>query len=230
VLSTQDASVQVAPLITDFDPVAFEDDELTIFAGCVALVWRRHVRSIAPLTLDALFGSLDLPNSEVDFAVIDPGLEYELTEPLDRLSEWSSHGEGNGTLRERLQAVGVTAGQIAIALNEPLTVAAQILRNARPITPEQAEALARSVPLSADELLESNPTLPAMWQQALRANSYRAPIKALARQLQKTDSDTWRSVAYGAFALAARQGNDSAPESVRARIDSYLRSELSDNA
>ncbi|MFI8631272.1 hypothetical protein ACIGEP_01580 [Microbacterium sp. NPDC077663] len=227
VLSVEDVSVLVAPIFTDFDLEVFEDDELTDFAGCVVLVLRRYARPVAPLTLDALFGTVALPNAEITHAVIDADLEQHMIEPLNRLSQWSTHGEGTGTLRERFRSVGVTARQIASALNEPLTVAAQILRNARPVTPGQAETLAHTMPLTADEILESNPTLPPQWQRELHASSYRAPIKALARQLHKTDSDAWRSVAYGALALAARQGNDQAPESMRARIDSYLQSELS---
>ena len=229
VLSVDDASVLVAPIFTDFDPVVFEDDEVSDFAGRAALVLRRHARPIAPLTLDVLFGVVSLPDGAVTHAVIDAELEQQMTEPLDKLSQWSTHGEGTGTLRERFRSVGVTARQIAAALNEPLAVAAQILRNARPVTPDQAEALAHTVPLTEDEILQSNPTLPQQWQRELQASSYRAPIKALARQRHKTDSDTWRSVAYGALALAARQGNDQAQESMRARIDSYLQSELSDD-
>lgn len=229
VLSVDDAALLVAPIFTDFDPVVFEDNEFADFAGCAALVLHRYARSVAPLTLDALFGTVTLPDGAATHSVIDADLEQRMTEPLNRLSQWSTHGEGTGTLRERFRSVGVTARQIASALNEPLTVAAQILRNARPVTPGQAETLARTVPLTSDEILASNPTLPQHWQRELHASSYRAPIKALARQLHKTDSDTWRSVAYGAFALAARQGNDQALESVRARIDSYLQSELSND-
>lgn len=226
VLSASDGAVVVAPIFTDFDALIFEDEEVADFAGCAALVLRRHARPIAPLTLDTLFGAVSLPEHAGTNPVIDAELEHEMTEPLDKLADWSAHGEGNGTLRERLRASGVTAGQIAAALNEPLAVAAQIFRNARPVTPNQAETLAHTIPLTADEILEANPTLPTQWQRELQASSYRAPIRALARQRHKTDSDTWRSVAYGAFALAARQGNGRTPESVRARIESYLQSEL----
>lgn len=229
VLSVSDASVLVAPIFTDFDALVFEDGEIADFAGRAALVLRRHARPIAPLILDALFGAVSFPEHAGTNAEIDAELEHDMTEPLDKLADWSAHGEGNGTLRERLQASGVTAGQIAAALNEPLAVAAQIFRNARPVTPNQAEILAHTIPLTADEILEANPTLPIEWQRELQASTYRNPIRALARQRHKTDSDTWRSVAYGAFALAARQGNGRTPESMRARIESYLQSELDGN-
>lgn len=227
VLSTDDDLLLVAPVFMDFDIDTFGDDEITDLAGHDVLVLRRHARKIAPLTLDTVFGDMHMQHDKKTHTVIDSEIEDEMTEPLNKLATWTTHGEGNSTIREHLRALGVTAKRLATDLGEPLTVAAQILRNIRPLTPEQAEVLGGTLSLTADELLKMNPTLPPQWLQELQKSSYRAPIQALARQHDKTDSDTWRSIAYGAYALAARQSNDQEPASIRARISTYLQSEMS---
>lgn len=226
VLDPSPTSVLVAPLFLDFDLEIFEDDESTDFLGRRALVLWRHAETIAPLTLDAPFGTVALSGSESIQPVEDADIEARMLEPLNELARWAKEGEGDGTLRDRLKNSGVTPSHVAAVLKIPLAVAARIFRGTRPVTPEEADALATMAPLTAAEILASNPTLPDQWHAELRAGEYRAPIRALARQRQKSDSEAWRSVAYGAYALAARQANGRAAASVRARILSYIQSEL----
>lgn len=227
VLDPSPTSVLVAPIFLDFDVAIFDDDETTDFLGRSALVLWRHAESIAPLTLDAPFGTVTLSDSESVRPVEDADIDAHMLEPLDELARWTRNGEGDGTLRNRLRTAGVTPSHVAAGLNIPLAVAAQIFRGTRPVTPEEAAALATmAAPLTADAILASNPNLPEQWHAELRASEYRAPIRALARQREKSDSEAWRSVAYGAYALAARQSNGRAAASVSARILSYIQSEL----
>ena len=226
ILEANDISVRAAPFFFDFDDVAFEDEDQVTLAGRPAVVLWRHAQKIAPLTLDAVFGSVPLAGHGTRRPIIDEVLESQMTEPIDSLAAWTKDSEGDGTLRERLLELHVSPRQIAEALGKPLAVGANILRSKRPVTPEEAEALATAVSLTANEILSSNPTLPQQWQDELQSAAYRSPVRELARQRQKSDSETWRSVAYGAYALAARQSNNREVGSVRARIHSYLRSEL----
>lgn len=228
VLDPSPTSMLVAPLFLDFDRETFEDDESTDFVGRRALVLWYHARKIAPLTLDALFGVVALNESAPIRPVEDADLESML-EPLNKLAVWAKEGEGDGTLRERLRNSGATASSVAAALDVPLAVAAQVIRGTRPVTPKEAEALATTTSLTADTILASNPALPDNWHAELQASEYRAPIRSLAQLRQKSDSEAWRSAAYGAYALAARQANSREDASVRARIHSYLQSELATN-
>lgn len=225
ILEANESSVRVAPFLFDFDESLFDEEDQVTLAGQPAVVLWHHAQNIAPLTLDAVFGSVPLTEQTMG-PIIDQVPESQMTEPVDSLAAWIRDSEGDGTLRERLLELHVSPRQIADALGKPLAVGASILRNVRPVTSEEAEALAGAVPLTADEILSSNPTLPQQWQDELQSAAYRRPVRDLARQRHESDSEAWRSVAYGSYALAARQGNIHEAASVRARIDSYLRSEL----
>jgi hypothetical protein len=226
ILEASEISVRVAPFFFDFDDLVFEEEDHVTLAGRRAIVLWHHAQEIAPLTLDVAFGSISLVARQTTGPISDQVLESQMTEPVDSLAAWTRKGEGDGTLRERLLRLRVSARQIADTLGAPLAVGANILRNVRPVTSEEAEALATAVPLTANEILSSNPILPPQWQEELQSAAYRSPVRDLARQRNSSDSETWRSVAYGAYALAARQGNSREAASVRARIQSYLQSEL----
>lgn len=226
ILEANEISVRAAPFFFDFDDLVFEDEDHVTLAGRSAVVLWRHAQKIAPLTLDVLFGSVPLAERQTTGPITDQVLESQMAEPLDSLAAWTRKGEGDGTLRERLLELHISARQIADTLGTPLAVGANILRNVRPVTSEEAEALAMALPLTANEILASNPELPQQWQEELQSATYRSPVRDLARQRHSSDSETWRSVAYGAYALAARQGNNREAASMRARIQSYLQSEL----
>ncbi|PPF38063.1 hypothetical protein [Rathayibacter sp. AY1A3] len=228
ILEATEISIRVAPFFFDFDDLIFNEEDQVALAGQPAVVLWSQARNIAPLTLDAAFGSVPLTRLTTG-PIIDQVLESQMTEPLDTLAALTRDSEGDGTLRERLLGLHISPRQIAEALGQPLVVGANILRNRRPVTSEEAEALAAAVPLTANEILSSNPTLPQQWQDELQSAAYRRPVRNLARQRRKSDSEVWRSVAYGSYALAARQGNNLETASVRARIHSYLQSELERN-
>ncbi|TFD16821.1 hypothetical protein [Cryobacterium sp. TMT4-10] len=230
ILEVNEILIRVAPFFFDFDDLVFEDEDHVALAGRPAVVLWRHARKIAPLTLDVMLGSVPLAGRQTMGPIIDQVLESQMTEPVDSLAAWTRKGEGDGTLSKRLLELRVSSRQIADALGTPLAVGANILRNVRPVTSEEAEALASTVPLTANEILSANPILPQQWQEELQSAAYRSPLRDLARKRHRSDSETWRSVAYGAYALAARQGNNRETASVRARILSYLQSELERDA
>lgn len=236
VMDAARSSVHVAPVIFDFDSEASDRRGAIDFHGHAVVVLWQHRFALAPVMLDECFGRVKMPgltahvvgDAADDEEDENDGLAERL-EPLRRLAILTVQEAGDGTLPDLLRQAGVGAGDVASAIGVKPAIAAQIFRGARAVTEEEAARLTSSLAVGVDEILVANPRLPDIWWSELAAREYRTAIVMLAERWSQTDSMTARTLAYGAFALAARQPKGAAESVIRQRIVRYIETRLAAN-
>ncbi|MFI5966405.1 hypothetical protein ACIA8J_30135 [Streptomyces asoensis] len=143
-----------------------------------------------------------------------------LADSLAELSGAQWVPQGSGALPELLQRRGITIKQLASQLKLQPPHALEVWRGQAPLTPEQAEDLAPTLGLGADEVLAANPALPAPVIHELSRPSRRPQVRALATRTATSEPEARRRAAFGIYALAARQEGPSPDWG--ARTDRYF--------
>jgi hypothetical protein len=159
----------------------------------------------------------------------DPAAEVraELSDTLERLrgAAWAPQALGSGkSLRELLRGrsdVPALMEELTRALGLGLPDVLSILMGKRPVTPEQAPAIARVTGLAEEQVLSAVSPLPAGLVSELDRPRWR---KALRAQRRSGESETAArlTVAYGTLALAARQTGPASAPCWPQRIRQYL--------
>ena len=159
----------------------------------------------------------------------DPAAEVraELSDTLERLrgAAWAPQALGSGkSLRELLRGrsdVPALMEELTKALGLGLPDVLSILMGKRPVTPEQAPAVAQVTGLTEEQVLSAVSPLPASLVSELDRPRWR---KALRAQRRPGESETAArlTVAYGTLALAARQTGPASAPSWPQRIRQYL--------
>ena len=243
------APVTIDPPACDESTVVVSADQTML--GHTATLWGRLAMEVPFLVFDLLVGELAptvvdavehvaagggaemLPEGvSVGTPVMspfDPAAEVraELSDALECLrgAAWAPQALGSGkSLRELLRGrsdVQVLMEELTKALGLGLPDVLSILMGKRPVTPEQAPAVARITGLTEEEVLTAVSPLPAALVSELDRPRWR---KALRAQRKPGESETAArlSVAYGTLALAARQTGPASAPSWPQRIRQYL--------
>jgi len=155
----------------------------------------------------------------------DPAAEVraELSDDLERLGAalWALAGSDTAqTLRDLLgKSLDLSALQVALGLDLPAVIG--IVMGKRPVTPEQAAAVAAVTGLAAEQVLAAVSPLPVELVSELDHPRWRTALRTR-RQPGQSEAAARLTVAYGVLALAARQTGQTSAPSWPQRVRQYL--------
>jgi hypothetical protein len=249
---SQPGTVTVVPVTTD--PPAADDTSVVLDAGMTILgqtatVWGGIAAPVPLVVFDLLIGAVGaaVVNAVEQVAVggqtalptgitvgppvtspFDPAAEVcaGLTDNLERLrvAAWAPAQSGSAqTLRDLLgKRLDLDALQAALGVGLPAVIG--IVMGKRPVTPDQAAAIAAVTGLTAQQVLAAVPPVPAELVHELDHPRWRAALRAH-RQPHESEAAARLTVAYGVLALAARQTGPTSAPSWPQRIRQYLATE-----
>lgn len=247
--ATRVAPVTLDPPVADAASVIL-DATLTVM-GQPATVWGDLARTVPFLVFDLMIGGIDpavvdavervaadgdrgaLPTGVRVGAAVESVFDLaaevraELSDKLGNLADaaWVPEtSEPARPLRELLRGrsdmaelMKVLAGVLGVGLPDVI----DLMKGVRPVTPDQASAIAEMTDLTVPQVLSAVSPLPAglvtelnhpRWRKALRARRHPGEPEAAARL----------RTAYGVLALAARQTGAASAPAWRQRIHQFL--------
>ncbi|MDQ3152986.1 MAG: hypothetical protein M3R63_15170 [Actinomycetota bacterium] len=240
------APVSVDPAVGDDRSLVLEPDgsvlqvAVAVWAGLARAVPLRvletYLETIQASTVQALTAlqrgsSVDPPaGTRVGLPVVSPfdtaaRVQAALADTLELLADASWTPSAAPAPRVPGDVLGdrVDLAELPGLLCVNLPVVWDLLRGRRPLSTEQAEALADRYGVDADDLLAA-PAPPAELVEELDHPRWRPTLRNRRRLHGLDDADVRRQIAYGTLAMAARQTGTSVP-SWRDRIRHYLDAE-----
>lgn len=236
ILETISNRLHVVPVSLDEAP-----DETAVQAPADAntlqldlAIWIGDGVNVFPRVLDYKLGDLTTDTAELDHGSINWGptdprtlTRARLQDLLDALetAQWAPAD------RSDLDLPAVLKGADIAAVTEVLgsTPRAAALRRGRvSLTAEEADELAELLHVDASDLLTATqPPLPDDLVAAMDLPAIRAQVDLLAARSGADEVATWRTCAYGVFALAARE-HDRRDVNWAGRIRAYFEAHLHD--
>jgi len=240
------APVSVDPAVGDNRSLILEPDgtvfqvEVSVWAGLARAVPLRvletYLETIQASTAQALTAlqrgsSVDPPvGTRVGLPVMSPfdtaaRVQAALADTLELLADasWAPSAAPARCVPGDVLGDHVDLAELPGVLSVNLPVAWDLLRGRRPLSTEQAEALAARYGVNADDLLAA-PAPPAELVEELDHPRWRLTLRSQRRLHSLDDAHVRRRIAYGTLAMAARQTGTSVP-SWRDRIRHYLDAE-----
>ncbi|MFF9565186.1 hypothetical protein ACF1AJ_17705 [Leifsonia sp. NPDC014704] len=191
-------------------PVSFESDSLASGrsisvpgASAHATAFTHHAKAVPAIVLDSLIADLATPleAERVDEVVADP---YGALDVFERVHAWTALADGAGDLGNMLKA-RLSPSDLKRILAVDGTSAMALLRNERPLTTDEAAALADVTEIPADVLLTHAAPIPSELKDALFLRQFRGAVRQYAKALGGTDSNAWVVSAQGIQATRYRQ-------------------------
>ncbi len=154
----------------------------------------------------------------------DPALEEQarLEDAVEALAEATWVPLGSGGLKELFDRAGMTLAQVRALPGVKQAEALALRRGERPVGGPQVDALVALTGLPADEWWSANPQLPRELVEELDQPQARARVVGLAARDRRNEVDERRDIAYGLYALAARQTGSAPSQDWAGKLAQYL--------
>lgn len=234
VLTVADDHMRVAPVSLDElpDETAADAPASTNTLGLPLAIWSSDAAAIPARVLDYKLGELDatpasLPRGSVNWGPTDPRtlVRARLQDLIETLEEaqWAPSATTVLDLGSVLRGADLRA--IQDVLGETSRVAA-LRRGQVDLTTDEAERLSRLLNVPAADLLATvRPPLPDALVAEMDLPAVRSLVDRLAERRDTNEAETWRSAAYGVWALAARD-HDRRDTRWEGRIRAYFEAQL----
>jgi hypothetical protein len=235
VLDYHEGGVRVAPVALDVEDV--DRESLIVDARCSALsvplaIWLGLARELPERVLERKI-------VHVAFDVRAPRWERNLvaenrarwgrtvTSVLDRAAEERAVLEDSLETFQHARWISPSSGGLGTMIKESSVLprdlpallgcnqarALAVIRGQQAVTPDEAERLAPALRVEAAQILAANPMPPEALIASLDRPRWRAQVQRLAQHSGVPEVSAWRTAAFGAWSLAARQtgGADQGP-------------------
>jgi transcriptional regulator with XRE-family HTH domain len=179
-------------------------------------------RSARPVPAITLAGTISdtvvLPEPPSDITSIDDDVENRML----TLSEWLVNTEGTGDLAKHLKATGQTVSQLANELNAQRSTIIDLLRGN--LVPDEGltTRIASFLRLPLSMVQTGGAAVPAGLREVLARRSARGRVRAFAAAREVSDSQAWRTSAYGIVAMPYRTVGGRQDDAWESRMDRFF--------
>lgn len=224
-------ALRVAPISIDSDP-----DDSAVLApasthdlGFNVAVWVGDEAEVPACVLECKVGEFSvpgidgLPRGTRNWGPSDPRTvtRAHLQDLLDELTDasWAPPSTTATSLPDLLATADIR--EVAAVLGSS-QLAMQLRRGQTTLTAEQAERLAPVLSTTPEELLAASPPLPEDLVTLMNQPSVRSLVDRIAARNHADEVATWRTAAYGVYALAAREHSRSESTNWAGRLRAYF--------